>query len=939
MKRKITLGCLVLFASFVLKAQVVITGTIKSKETGEGLSGSTVFVKGKTVAAVADDAGKFNLTVKSLPVTLVISHADFETVESVVTQQSDLTLTLSSLPPLGAVIVQGGGDSRIRSNVMNTPTSFERVGLSQIRNSPTPDPYDLLRSLKGVDNVQSSLTMNTFSTRGFNGSGSTRVNQLSNGMDNTTPGLGFPVANFAGPTSLDIESIELLPGASSALYGPGGMNGTILINGKNPFKYQGLSVSIKQGLMHVDERQRDKSPYNNMAIRYAKALTKKFAFSVSAQYLKANDWLANDSSNYSGEGPLGKVVPGTRASDPNYNGVNVYGDEASTNIFGVARAVQEGTRQAILPYGVDIVSLMNNALPANATPAQIQSFIGSLPAGLRTPVTNMVPFYFGLRNNLIPNQNVSRTGYNEKDIVVDPEAKNVKISGSINYKLTSDIEAELSGYYGTGNTVYTGNNRYILKDIKIGQYKFELKHRNWFVRAYTTQEDAGDAYSATLAGLNVNNQWKTHQDWFVQYAGNFSAAKLTGMSDAEAHAFARSQSDKERPLPGTPEFRKLLDQVRTTPVSETGKGALFLEKSQLWMEEAQYNFSDKVKFAEIIVGGNLKQYILNSENTIFIDKPGHPIRNNEFGAYTQISKSLFNDLLKLSFAGRMDKNEDFKAQFTPRGTALVKLAKNQNLRLSYQTAYRFASTQQKYIHLDVGSYTLLGGLPWILDSMNMKANRIYDVATGKPFVYQDLKPEKMRSFELGYKAFFSNDSKHGLLLDVYGYLGSYRDFLGRNIVYDSTSSKIYSTVLNSSTEVKTYGYGLGLDYKLPNNFSLFFNGYSDVITDVPTGFSDYFNTPKYRFNTGIANSGFGKKEKLGFNVMFRWQDSFEWQGELANGPIEAYSTIDAQVSYKIPKIKSVISAGGTNVTNHYYKTGYANPEIGGLYYLSYAFHL
>ena len=892
MKRKITLGCLMLFASVALKAQVVITGTIKSKETGEGLSGSTVFVKGKTVAAVADNAGKFNLTVKSLPVTLVISHSDFESFETVVTQRSDLTLTLNSLPPLSAVIVQGGGDSRIRSNVMNTPTSFERVGLSQIRNSPTPDPYDLLRSLKGVDNVQSSLTMNTFSTRGFNGSGSTRVNQLSNGMDNTTPGLGFPVANFAGPTSLDIESIELLPGASSALYGPGGMNGTILINSKNPFKYQGLSLSVKQGIMHVDERQRDKSAYNNIAIRYAKAVNNKFAFSVSAQYLKAHDWLANDSSNYLGEGPLGKVVPGTRASDPNYNGVNVYGDEASTNIKQVAKQLEQ---------------------------------YGFLPPGA---------------SSLVDSVNVSRTGYHEKDIVVDPDAKNIKLSAGLHYKLTSKIEAQLMGYIGMGNTVYTGNNRYILKDIKIGQYKFELRHPDWFFKVYTTQEDAGESYSATITALNVNNQWKDHGKWFGQYTGAFLTAKTSlGMNSEQAHAFARSIADKERPLPGTPQFEQLLDKVRKTPISETGKGGLFLEKSQLWVEEAQYNFSNKVKFAEIIVGGNLKQYILNSENTIFIDQPGHPIRNNEFGAYTQISKALFSDYVKLSFAGRMDKNEDFKTQFTPRATALVKLAKDQNLRFSYQTAYRFASTQQKYIHLDVGSYTLLGGLPWILDSMNIKSNRIFDMATGKPFVYQELKPEKMRSFELGYKAFFSSDSKHGLLLDVYGYLGSYRDFLGRNIVIDSTSNKIYSTVLNSSTEVKTYGYGLGLDYKLPNNFSLFFNGYSDVITDVPSGFSDYFNTPKYRFNTGIANSGFGKKEKLGFNVMFRWQDSFEWQGELANGAIKAYSTVDAQVSYKIPKIKSVISAGGTNLMNHYYKTGYANPEIGGLYYLSYAFHL
>jgi len=892
MKRKILLCSLVLLASVTLKAQVIISGTIKSKETSEGVSSATVSVKGKTNVTVADEKGKFSLTTKSLPVTLVVSHFNFESTEILVVKEETLNINLNSLPPLNAVTVEGGRDARIHPNVMTLASSYERIGPSQIRNSPVPDPYDLLRSLKGVDNVQSSLTMNSFSTRGFNGSGSTRVNQLSNGMDNTTPGLGFPVANFSGPTSLDIESIELLPGASSALYGTGGMNGTILINSKNPFKYQGLSVSIKQGMMHVDQKQRDKSPYNNMAIRYAKAWNNKFAFSLSGQYLKANDWLANDSSNYLGEGPIGKVVPGTRVSDPNYNGVNVYGDEASTNIKQVAKLMELG---------------------------------GLIPPGS--------PY-------LVDSVNVSRTGYHEKDIVVDPNAKNIKLSGALHYKLTNKIEAQLMGYIGMGNTVYTGNNRYVLKDIKIGQYKLELRHPDWFFRVYTTQEDAGESYSATLTALNLNNQWKDHGTWFGQYTGAFLTGKASlGMNSQQAHAFARNIADKERPLPGTPQFEQLLDKVRKTPVSQTGKGGLFLEKSQLWMEEAQYNFSNKIKFAEIIVGGNLKQYVLNSENTIFIDKPGQPIRNNEFGAYTQISKALFNDKLKLSFAGRMDKNDDFKTQFTPRATALVKLAKDQNLRFSYQNAYRFASTQQKYIHLDVGSYTLLGGLPWIMDSMNVKSNPVVDAKTGSPFVYQELKPEKMRSFELGYKAFFSRDSKHGLLLDVYGYLGSYRDFLGRNILYQPGSKKVYSTVLNSSTEVKTYGYGLGLDYQLPKNFSLFFNGYSDVITDVPSGFADYFNTPKYRFNTGIANSGFGKKQKLGFNLMFRWQDSFEWQGELANGPIEAYGTLDAQVSYKMPKINSVIRLGGTNVMNQYYKTGYGNPEIGGLYYLSYGFHL
>ena len=62
-------------------------------------------------------------------------------------------------------------------------------------------------------------------------------------------------------------------GLRSALYGPGGMNGTILISSKNPFKYPGLSVQVKQGIMNIDKTQRDKpSAYYEYSLRSAKAL-------------------------------------------------------------------------------------------------------------------------------------------------------------------------------------------------------------------------------------------------------------------------------------------------------------------------------------------------------------------------------------------------------------------------------------------------------------------------------------------------------------------------------------------------------------------------------------------------------------------------------------------------------------------------------------------
>ncbi|MFN2438440.1 MAG: hypothetical protein ABR503_04510, partial [Chitinophagaceae bacterium] len=78
------------------------------------------------------------------------------------------------------------------------------------------------------------------------------------------------------------------------------------------------------------------------------------------------------------------------------------------------------------------------------------------------------------------------------------------------------------------------------------------------------------------------------------------------------------------------------------------------------------------------------------------------------------------------------------------------------------------------------------------------------------------------------------------MIDVYGYTGTYRDFIGRNVLLQPSTGKIFVTAVNSSTKVKAHGFGLGLDYRLPNNFSTFFNAYSDVLTDIPAGFQLLF---------------------------------------------------------------------------------------------------
>jgi outer membrane receptor protein involved in Fe transport len=64
----------------------------------------------------------------------------------------------------------------------------------------------------------SSLSFKSINTRGF-ATANTRFMQLVDGMDNSSPLLNFVLGNMIGVSEIDVQSVELLPGASSALYG------------------------------------------------------------------------------------------------------------------------------------------------------------------------------------------------------------------------------------------------------------------------------------------------------------------------------------------------------------------------------------------------------------------------------------------------------------------------------------------------------------------------------------------------------------------------------------------------------------------------------------------------------------------------------------------------------------------------------------------------
>ncbi len=984
--RFLTLGVLALIFSIRAHAQAVtISGKVSNNTTKENVGAVSVVIKGSLQGTFTDENGNFKMKVSKLPVTLVFSSVGYTTQEVAVSDASKpVNVSFVVNNAMGQEVVVSA--NRVPQRLLEAPVTVERLSNAALKSAAAPSLYEAIGNLKGVDVHTASLTFRTMTTHGFVASGNTRLNQLVDGMDNQAPGLNFSVSSIVGLTDMDIENIEVLSGASSALYGSGGMNGTVLISSKNPFKYQGFSFDIKQGIMHVDSKQRPAAPYYNWSFRWAKAFRNKIAFKWGAELIRGSDWQANDYRDKQQIGILSKVVGGNRFNDPNFNGVNIYGDETSADMAGFSYFVQDKTRRTIIantaslvPGGVDVVGLLNTYYAAIGNPVyptntQVAGFYTFAPFGallgvinnpaIKPAIDNMFPFYNGLKNGYYHGSSISRTGY-EENLLVDYNTLNVKLNGGVHYKINDKIEASWNTYFGTGTTVYTGADRYSLRNFKVGQHKLEVRSKNWFVRGYLTKENAGDSYNATALGAYMNEAATPSSTWFPTYIGTFSEGRRQNAnagvfpSDLQLHATARTTADANRLIPGTAAFTAAFNQIKSTPIKQGG--AQFLDRSALYVGEGQLNLSDALHFSDkvqVLVGAQVKDWQLNSQGTIFADTAGR-INVVETGAYAQLTKKLIKDALVLTASGRYDKQTNFDGKFTPRVTATIRVVKDNYLRFSYQSAYRFPSNQNQYISLVTGSGVLMGCLPQFQDYYKLNstlpgytaesvlAYRAATLADSGKLVratFVPVKPETVNSFEVGYKGLIG---KH-FMADAYWYYAHYTNFIlnvavaqsqtgNKYEVFSPYSSTSLSYVQNSTTAVNTVGWGISVDYRFGKNYNLYGNVFSDVLHNVPTGTVTYFNAPKYRYNIGLKNDNFC--HNVGFNVVVKWQDNNYYEGTFVSGTLPYFTSVDAQISYHPPKTKSVFRAGGTNLGNNYYRTGYGSPYVGGLYYIAYGYNL
>jgi hypothetical protein len=649
------------------------------------------------------------------------------------------------------------------------------------------------------------------------------------------------------------------------------------------------------------------------------------ALKVTASYLTATDWHANDKRDRSDLEDLSL----NRTSNPGYDGVNVYGDESlvSLNLKDVGPTVIAGIAgtQGIAPGSPEYEALYNKAIV------------------------------------FFPDQIVTRTGWIESDLA-DDNTKNIRIAGSLHYFINERTQVIGQANYAMGTSVYTAQNRFAAREFSILSGKAEINNPNYYFRAWAVTENSGSSYDIGGAALRLNEAWKPSAEWFSDYLKAYTQTALISADMSGAHQFARLVSDNRDPitgaifdpskpafpLSGTADFNTLMNNITSKSIDEGG--AKVYDNSKLYQVEGMYNFTHLIHFMEMQVGVSNRVTSVNSNGTVFFDTPGNPLNINQFGTFVQINKNFLSDRLRITGAFRFDKNQHFEAQYTPRFSMIGFLdnKKEHSFRGTFQTAYRFPAIASQWVDINAGLFRTIGGMAEVQNSYNFNSIPLYPmsgrnpvkdkpITDNGPILLPGLSPEKVISSEIGYKGLFLEKK---LFLDTYAYYNKYNGFeavqLVAQLAADAGTDKdqLFQTYFTTDQPVSSFGWAVSLDYMTPIGILIKSNvAYNKLLESIDApGVETRFNSPAYRANLSVGHHAI--IPNLGFNINLHWQSNFLWESGFGAGYIPAFTTLDAHISYKVAAIKTTFKLGGSNILNNYHTTSFGSAQIGGLYYIS-----
>ena len=935
------------------QAQIQLVGNVVDGETGEPMFSASVTVDGTTKGVMTDFDGRFNIGVASLPVTLNVSFIGYSLKQVSVTEANQ-RIEVKLMPDQVLIEEAEVVGERISDKQKQAPLTVETMDALAIKEAPTGSFYEGLGNLKGVDLTSASLGFKIVNTRGFNSTSPVRSLQLIDGVDNQSPGLNFSLGNFLGAPDLDVKTVEIVAGASSAYYGPGAFNGVINMETKDPFVFDGLSASYRTGERNLSE----------WGFRWAESFDNEdgdpvFAYKVNAFSFSAYDW---EATNY---GPVdGSLVD---ASNPGrFDAVNIYGDEYSsplgyggdnsTNARGLGTIYRTGYKEVdLVDYNTDNlkVSLSGHWRLQPEKTYESPELIYGFNMGRGTTVyqgdnrfsLRDIEFYqhkVELRKKgdwFIRAYRTSEDAGNS----YDPYATALRMQDS----LRSDYDWSKVYYaYWIDSIAPQINATYpTLEIVRYDTLWIVPPDIYTLVPVAAYPEGAEDAWYAEN-GENLANWHNQVEQWT-----NNGYANLNDVATDPQGFLA----------PQTAQFNTLFNDLVGKKNNETEGGTRFYDRSSLVHVHGEKIF--KPWWAdEIRLGANMRRYTPDSDGTIFSDTNGRVITNQELGLYTGIKRHFLEDKLIATATVRADKNQNFNLVVSPAASLVWTPTPTDFVRLSFSSALRNPTLADQYLFLDVGPATLVGNLEGaqnlvtvqsFIDYRNSSsgANIGFNLDTLQYFDIAPLRPEQVRTLEAGYRTTLGEK----LYLDANYYFSWYTNFIGYNLGLDVlfenpsfpefvTGVDVYRYAANSLNQVQTQGASLGFNYFLDDKFTL--NGnYSWnklVKTDEDDPIIPAFNTPEHKYNLGLTARGLEAKDKdsWGFSLNYRWVQGFVFEGSPQfTGFVPSYDLLDGQVNYKFDAQGLTVKAGASNLLKNEHIETYGGPTVGRLAYVSFAMDL
>lgn len=835
--------------------------------------------------------------------------------------------------------------SRKNERKFESPVAVEILTGRDLQYNATLTMYDRIQNMATVDAITTSINFSTLNTRGFNSSKNHRFIQRFDNMDLSMPGFNLSVGQLNGPIDIDVDRMELIPGASSVLYGPNAISGLMNIMSKSPFQYQGLTVELKTGVNHLDRIDNTPQPLYDFNLRYAKAFSKSFAAKVTMGFAQMSDWHATDYrdiSNYQYDNNLTtygyKVGPG----NPGYNGLNIGGDEVSAVID--TSVLDPITKKPFLPKGP-------------------------------------------LR--------VSRTGYSE-DQLFNYKPYTIKSDIGFYYRPKKGMELSWTSRFGLGSSSFQIDNRAQISNFILQQHKIEFKSKNLTFRSYVSIEDIGEAIDISITAININRISKSDDNWFMQYlfaySGRYNAlAKVIGKdtlipnNDAAARKFADSDNSglfdlikqnapgvenlilgNARYEVGTKGFDSVLNIVKNNHFNNNG--GRIKSTSKTWYSELIYDLSDISRVFTLQTGLNYRLYAPNTQGSVFNDGV-NPIYVNEIGGFMLAEKKIMDERLKFQGAFRMDAFQRFTPTFSPRISVVALLGnkKQHSVRASAQIGYRMPALVDQFSDINInGAYTF-GAFYNDVAKLNLVRNNsdgspfvnLYTQKSVSDFLYtgdsnklvkpiiKDIAPEELRTIEIGWRTFLFNK----LETDINFYFNTFQNqvttqgFIGPkirtdtiNAAYAKTQEKtqLYRKAVNSLVPVSSYGISATINYYQNQKWMYYLNyNFNTIVENQAFIEQDYvngFNTPRNKFNIGFRGTRFYKNWGVSSNL--RWVESFYFREYDRIGMIDAYHNLDLMVNYTFVKQKTILKFGGTNITGNRYIQALSSPSVGTILYFS-----